>query len=75
MILTPLKKALASLKLALEQPKNEFTRDAAIQRFGYSFELAWKMLKRHLKITTGTDEFNIKNLFREAGRMGLIQSV
>jgi len=75
LILTPFRKALQSLKHALAQPKNEFTRDAAIQRFEYSFELAWKILKRHLAIETGMEEFNIKNLFREAGRQNLIADV
>jgi nucleotidyltransferase substrate binding protein (TIGR01987 family) len=74
-ILTPLKKALASLRLALQQPKNEFTRDASIQRFEYSFELIWKILKRFFAVYTGAEEYNIKNLFREAGRQGLITKV
>ena len=75
LILTPLQKALTLLKLALAQPKNEFTRDASIQRFEYSFELCWKMLKRFLAAEHGIEEFNLKNLFREAGRQGLIDDV
>ena len=39
LILEPLEKALDSLQKAL-QPKDEFVRDAAIQRFEYSFELS-----------------------------------
>ena len=34
--------ALSRLEAALVQPKTEWTRDAAIQRFEFSFELAWK---------------------------------
>src|SRR5579872_546911 len=74
-ILTPFKKALASLDNALAQPKNEFTRDAVIQRFEYTFELAWKMLKRHIEQEVGSEQFSIKNLFRDAGRLGLINNV
>ncbi len=74
-ILTPLKKAVASLKRAVAQPKNEYTRDAVIQRFEYTYELSWKMLKRYLAEETGTKEFNIKNLYREAGRQQLIDDV
>lgn len=70
-ILNPAQKALASLAKAIEQPKNEFTRDAAIQRFEYSFELTWKVLKRYLATTGDAPEFNIKNLFREAAKRGL----
>ncbi len=75
LILSPFKMAITSLEKALTQPKNEFTRDAAIQRFEYTFELAWKMTKRYLKIETGTDEYNIKNIFREAAKQGLINNI
>jgi nucleotidyltransferase substrate binding protein (TIGR01987 family) len=37
-----LESALARLRDALAQPKTEWTRDAAIQRFEFTFELAWK---------------------------------
>lgn len=75
LILEALEKALQSLQSALAQPKNEFTRDAAIQRFEYTFELCWKIIKRYMKTEAGIDEYNIKNLFREAGRAGLIDNV
>ena len=35
-------KALSSLEKALNQTKNEYTRDASIQRFKYCHELSWK---------------------------------
>lgn len=35
-------RAVARLADALAQPETEFVRDAAIQRFEFSFELAWK---------------------------------
>ncbi len=71
LILEPLEKALDSLQKAL-QPKDEFVRDAAIQRFEYSFELSWKTLKRYLTENSAEPEFNIKNIFREAARQQLI---
>jgi len=74
-ILTPFKKAITSLQKALAQPKNEFTRDASIQRFEYTFELAWKFLKRYLKQEAGIDAFNIKDIFREAAHQHLINNV
>lgn len=67
--------ALASLDKALSQPKNEFTRDAVIQRFEYTFELCWKTLRRYLENETNTQEYNLKDLFRAAGKQGLIHSV
>lgn len=71
----PFKSALKALDAALAQPKNEFTRDASIQRFEYSFELAWKLLKRYFTAETGIEEYQIKNLFREAGHQNLIDNV
>lgn len=60
------KQALDSLELALAQPKNEFIRDAVIQRFEYSFELSWKTLKRFLKLYYAYQEGHLKDLFRLA---------
>lgn len=70
--LTALHKAVHSLNRAIEQPKNEFTRDAVIQRFEYTFELSWKMIKRYLKVEAGVEEFNIRNLFRLAAQHQLL---
>ena len=72
LILTPLTKALGFLKNALAQPKNEYTRDASIQRFEYTFELSWKMLKRYLATEAGIEEYNIKDLFRQAAKQHLL---
>ncbi|HEV7671372.1 MAG TPA: nucleotidyltransferase substrate binding protein [Thermoanaerobaculia bacterium] len=74
LILTPFRKALASLDKALEQVKNEFVRDATIQRFEYTYELARKMIERHF-LWVGASEVRSlarRELFREAARVGLI---
>ena len=42
LLLDDLHKALLRIADALGRPENEFVRDAAIQRFEFSFELAWK---------------------------------
>jgi len=76
--LSPLRKALASLELALAQPKTEFIRDSVIQRFEYTYELSWKLLKRHLENDEGvenTDQLTRKQLFRVALEKGLIRTV
>lgn len=71
----PLKKALASLKRSLDQPKNEFIRNSTVQCFEFSYELCWKTLKRYLSENQGIDESNIKNLIRIAAKEGLLESV
>jgi len=73
--LDPLAKAVASLRDALAQPKNPYTRNATIQRFEYTFELCWKTLRRYLSAETAFDAFNLKDLFRQAGRLGIIANV
>jgi predicted transcriptional regulator len=42
---TDLRAALERLGEALHEPKTDIVRDAAIQRFEFSFELFWKTLK------------------------------
>ena len=77
-ILSPLQKALFSLQAALAQPKNEFVRDAAIHRFEYTYELSWKMLKRHLDESEGAtavDPLSRKDLFRLGGERGIVENV
>jgi nucleotidyltransferase substrate binding protein (TIGR01987 family) len=78
LILAPFAKALASLDDALAQPKNEYLRDSVIQRFEYTYELAWKSLRRYLMSAGDAQDIDAmarKDLFREAGRIGLIEDV
>jgi nucleotidyltransferase substrate binding protein (TIGR01987 family) len=42
-------KAFRQLEKAARQPKDEFLRDSVIQRFEFTHELAWKMLKLRLE--------------------------
>lgn len=42
-------KAFRQLEKAAQQPKDEFLRDSVIQRFEFTHELAWKMLKLRLE--------------------------
>jgi nucleotidyltransferase substrate binding protein (TIGR01987 family) len=42
-------KAFGQLEKAVEQPKDEFLRDSVIQRFEFTHEIAWKMLKLRLE--------------------------
>ena len=40
-----LKDAVLRLEEAIAQPENDMIRDSVIQRFEFSFELAWKTLQ------------------------------
>ena len=76
LILTPLRKALQSLEAVLGREKDDVVRDATIQRFEYTYEIAWKMMKRHLEWAEGGDADRLarRELFREAARIGLVES-
>ncbi len=81
--LTSWMRALASLERAITRaqgsPKDEELRDAVIQRFEYSYELSWKMIKRHLEQVVpdpgAVDQWSFKELMREAAERGLIAAV
>ncbi|MDD5307677.1 MAG: nucleotidyltransferase substrate binding protein [Deltaproteobacteria bacterium] len=81
--LSSLHLALATLERAIIRasaaPADEELRDAVIQRFEYSFELCWKMLKRHLEQVlpnpAAVDRLSFKELIREAAERGLVARV
>ena len=66
--LVEFKKALNSLKQALELEKNDIVRDATIQRFEFPVVLAWKSAKKVM----GTSTSAPKQVIRE---MGLVTAV
>jgi len=78
----PLDRAVVSLKMGISQFKSlsddanlkEAVRDGVIQRFEYTFELSWKMIKRYLEMymTEKADELSSKDLFRRGAEAGLI---
>ncbi len=75
---SPLRKAIASVEKVLLSQKTDVTRDAAIKRFEYTFELCWKFLKRWLENETADstiDSFSKKELFRVGREYGLIRDV
>jgi nucleotidyltransferase substrate binding protein (TIGR01987 family) len=81
--LSALHRALASLERgatrALGAPGDEELRDAVIQRFEYTYELCWRMLKRHLEQvvpdTTRLDGLSFRELLREGAERGLIGQI
>ena len=56
---------------ALNQPETEFVRDSVVQRFKFTFELAWKSLQAWLRLT-GTDGRSPREVLGEALRQGMI---
>lgn len=81
--LSPFIKALTSLERALARsvgaPEDKEVRDACIQRFEFTYELAWKMLKRRLEMDVPNpqevDGMSYRTLMRVGAEMGLIEDV
>jgi nucleotidyltransferase substrate binding protein (TIGR01987 family) len=66
-----LRKALARLRQALSAAENDLQRDAVIQRFEFTFEIAWKTAKAYLEFK-GVDARSPKDTLREALSHGII---
>src|SRR3990167_2818045 len=64
--------ALTQLKKALNRTKDEFVRDSAIQRFEFSFDLAWKSIKAVLEEEYGVICNSPKECFRQAYQQKII---
>lgn len=80
--LTNIKNAIATLEEAInyyntdvEQPIKNMYADSCIQRFEYTYELSWKIMKKYLKLffNKTEQELTIKNIFRYSQGYGLIQ--
>ena len=63
--------ALARLEEALAQPENSFLRDASIQRFEFTYELAWKAIKLWLE-TKDIVALSAKEMLQAALEQGLL---
>jgi nucleotidyltransferase substrate binding protein (TIGR01987 family) len=66
-----LDRALGRLEAALARPEDDITLDACIQRFEFSFELAWKAIQRHARVE-GLECVSPRECFRLAFRLGLV---
>ncbi len=66
-------RALGTLKkLPLNQPVDDVIRDAAIQRFEYTFEATWKAAQFFLREIEGLDVNFPKGVIRASLRVGLL---
>ena len=60
---------------AQRSPESTLLRDGVIQRFEYTVDLAWKLIQRYLRDVAQVPESEFrtkKDLFRVAGRLGLL---
>lgn len=76
LVLEPFRRSLLSLDEALSiTPVEDIVRDGTIQRFEYTYELAWKMIQWHFQWRgdTGMGSMARKDVFREAPRHSLIE--
>jgi len=67
--------ALATLEELLDVHPTDVIRDAAIQRFEYSFEAVWKTAQRHLLVMEGNAESSPKSVIRTSVATGLLTEV
>lgn len=65
-------KAWGTLRDIFKEPFTVIVRDAAIQRFEYTFEALWKFLKEHLKQNEGIISNSPKACFRELFSLGFL---
>ncbi len=71
-LVNSLELALERFNDALRQPKNEFIRDSAIQRFEFTFELLWKSFQAVCR-EAGVVAYSPRDSLRGAFRLGLIE--
>lgn len=70
--LAQLNKALQRLNEALAAPKNDIVRDSAIQRFEFTIDMAWKLVKTILEERHGVVCHSPKDCFREAYKQKML---
>jgi nucleotidyltransferase substrate binding protein (TIGR01987 family) len=66
------RRAVSSLSAVLREAKTPVVRDAAIQRFEYSFEATWKAAQRHLRDREGLAAASPAATIRSAHGLGLL---
>ena len=67
------RKALSTLKeLVGKEQVSDVERDAAIQRFEYSFEITWKTAQIYLRELEGLQQASPKGVIRTSFKVGLL---
>ncbi|MBI1870571.1 MAG: nucleotidyltransferase substrate binding protein [Chlamydiae bacterium] len=65
------KKAFKTLEAILKERYSVIVRDATIQRFEYTFEVFWKLMRSYLREKEGSETNSPKSCFREVFSAGL----
>lgn len=68
---TLFERALSRLEEALAKPEDPIVRDACIQRFEFTYEMAWKALHRYA-LAEGIECVSPRDCFRVGFRLGVI---
>ena len=66
------RQALKTFEEILREPKTSIVRDAAIQRFEYTFETIWKAAQSYLKVMESLDAGSPKSAMRSSHQVGLL---
>ncbi|MFH0800027.1 MAG: HI0074 family nucleotidyltransferase substrate-binding subunit [Pseudomonadota bacterium] len=64
--------AVGKLDDVMQQKKDEYMRDSAIQRFEFTFELAWKAMKAFLEKEKGLKVYSPRDAIKAAFQVSLI---
>lgn len=72
LLLTELKKVLLRLSEAAKQQPTVFNQDSTIQRFEFTFEIAWKLMKTVSELD-GLDAPSPRRAIRQSAVLGLIK--
>ncbi len=68
------KQALSALQEVLAMPYSAIVRDAAIQRFEFTFEVLWKLAQIYLHQKEGLDINSPKSVLRSCFQVNLLAS-
>lgn len=69
--IAPLVRAHAQLKQGMLSLHSDLERDGVVKRFEYTYELAWKTLKKIL-MAKGLESNSPRDVFRDAAKLHLI---
>ncbi|MFH1561145.1 MAG: HI0074 family nucleotidyltransferase substrate-binding subunit [Patescibacteria group bacterium] len=69
-----LKQAVERLQEAISLEPTQINKDASIQRFEFTFELTWKLIKS-LAFESGIEVSSPKNSLRVGAQLGLLDNI